>query len=98
MQELRECSGAISSLLPMATHASLAFSFTQAIGRSKVFCALSWEHFLEMFVSVLSDITERDSDRFGEHFWKDAAPAEWTLAQREVILKLNHKFVQEAFK
>ena len=98
MQELKGCSGAMSRLLPIALHASLAFNLVQAIGKSKLFCSLSWEHFLEMYINTLSDITEARDGVFGEQSWRNAAPAGWKSAQREVILKLNHRFVREAFK
>ena len=99
MQELRDCSDTMSNLLPIAMHASLSFDTAQKIAATKVFCTLSWEHFIEIFTKTLSDFTEVDkSSKDGESFWKSATEKDREEVQNEIIMKLNCGLVQEAFR
>lgn len=98
MQGLKDCRDTMSGLLPIALHASLSYDITQKIRKTKPFYTLSWPHFMEIFTKSLSGLSQEGNDKYGGSLWKNGTEQEQKFAQNEIISRLNHGLVQEAFK
>lgn len=97
MQEMKDCSATLSGLMPIAFHASLSFNMTQTISATKLACTISWEHFMDNFMRILSEFVQED-EKHDESFWKSVTEVERQRIVDEIIARLNHGLVQEAFR
>lgn len=98
MQALGDHCHRLTALLPMATHAALAYDVTRQLAEVKPQCRLSWDHFTQLFSKAVSDYAEGNHDVTSIALWKMKDSNEVRNAIHGLIRKLNQTLLQEMFR